>query len=86
MPLIWTCSLPSPCANGVSREGLQPQVIVHRDLYILLRPQIAFGGLDGGVAEQELDLLEIAAVLPTQFRAGATEIVGAEPFDPDLLR
>ena len=44
------------------------------------------GGLDGGVAEQELDLLEIAAVLPTQFRAGATEIVGAEAFDPDLLR
>jgi len=75
MPLIWTCSLPSPCANGVSREGLQPQVIVHRDLYILLRPQIAFGGLDGGVAEQELDLLQIPATLAAQFGAGAAEVV-----------
>jgi hypothetical protein len=27
--------------------------------------QIAFGGLDGGVTEQELDLLQIPAVLTT---------------------
>jgi hypothetical protein len=52
---------------------LQPQVIVHRDLDILLRPKIAFRGLDGGVPEQEFDLLEIPAVLPTQLGAGATE-------------
>jgi hypothetical protein len=57
---------------------LQPQVIVHRDLDILLRPKIAFRGLDGGVPEQEFDLLEIPAVLPTQLGAGATEVVGAE--------
>jgi hypothetical protein len=38
------------------------------------------------VPEQELDLFEIPAVLPTQFRAGTAEVVGAEAFDSDLLR
>ena len=33
--------------------------------------------------EQEFDLLQIAAILPTQFRAGATEVVGAEVLDPN---
>ena len=48
------------------RSQLQSQVVVHRDLNILLRPQIAFGRLDGGVPQQELDLLEIPAVLPAE--------------------
>jgi hypothetical protein len=68
------------------RFGLEPQIIVHRYLDILLRPQIAFGGLDGGVPQQELDLLQIPTFLPAKFRAGATEVVGAEVLDPDLLR
>jgi hypothetical protein len=38
------------------------------------------------VAEQELDLLEIPAIFAAQLGAGAAEIVGAEAFDPDLLR
>jgi hypothetical protein len=38
------------------------------------------------VAEQELDLLQIPAVLPAQLGAGATQVVGAEVLDPDLLR
>jgi hypothetical protein len=38
------------------------------------------------MTEQEFDLLQIPTVLPTQFRAGATEVVGAEVLDPDLLR
>jgi hypothetical protein len=37
------------------------------------------------VAEQELDLLEIPAILAAQFGAGPAEVVGAEMFDPDLL-
>jgi hypothetical protein len=36
--------------------------------------------------KQEFDLLEIPAVLPAQLGAGATEVVGAEVLDPDLLR
>jgi len=38
------------------------------------------------VAEQELNLFEVTAGFAAQFRAGATEIVGAEALDPDLVR
>jgi hypothetical protein len=38
------------------------------------------------VAEQEFDLLQIAAVLAAELGAGAAEVVGAEVLDPDLLR
>jgi hypothetical protein len=64
----------------------KPQIIVHSDLDILLRPQIPLSGLDGRMPEQEFDLLEIPAVLPAQFRASPAEVMGAEVFDPDLLR
>jgi len=37
------------------------------------------------VPQQELDLLQIAAVLPAQLGAGAAEVVGAEVFDSDLF-
>src|SRR6266702_741282 len=53
----------------------QPQIIVDCDLDVLLRPQIPLGGLDGGVAEQELDLLQIPAVLPAQLGAGTAEVM-----------
>jgi hypothetical protein len=36
--------------------------------------------------EQELDLLEVTAVLPAKFGASTSEVVGAEVFDPDLFR
>jgi hypothetical protein len=41
--------------------------------------------LDGRVAEQELDLLVIPAILPAQLGASPTEVVSAEVLDPDLL-
>ena len=56
----------SAAARGAHHESLQSQVIVHRDLDVLLRPQIAFGGLDRRVPEQELDLLQIPAVLTAE--------------------
>jgi hypothetical protein len=37
------------------------------------------------VSEQELDLLEIPAVLAAELGAGTAQVVGAEVFDPDLL-
>jgi hypothetical protein len=49
----------------------KPQIIVHSDLYILLRTQIPLRGLNRGMAEQELDLLEIPAVLAAELGAGA---------------
>jgi hypothetical protein len=68
------------------RRPSQPKKIVHGDCNLLLRPKISLRGLNRGVPEQKLDLLEIPAVLPTQFRASPAEVMGAEVFDPDLLR
>ena len=36
--------------------------------------------------EQEFDLLQISAVLPTQLGASAAEVMRPEVLDPDLLR
>jgi hypothetical protein len=69
-----------------SPESLESQVIVHRDLDILFRAQIAFRGLDGGVPQQEFDLLQITAVLAAELGAGTAEVVSAEALDADLLR
>ena len=38
------------------------------------------------MAEEKLDLLEIAAILAAELGASAAEVVGAEVLDPDLLR
>ena len=46
----------------------QAQVVVDGDGNLLLRAKAAFGGLDGGVAKQELDLLQVAAILAAEFR------------------
>src|ERR1700722_12480667 len=93
VPVQGVCIVASRSSNcGVpkirekSRSPLQSKVVVHRDLDILLGAQIALRGLDGRVPQQELDLLQVAAVLPTQFRAGAAQVVGAEVLDADLLR
>ena len=76
--------LVSHCPVGFVKD--EDGVIVHCDLNVLLRPQVTLSGLDRGVPEQELDLLEIAAVLAAELRASPTEVVGAEVLDPDLLR
>ncbi len=51
------------------------QPIVYRSAKVLLSPEVAFGGLDRSVAEQELDLFEIATGPAAQLRAGAAEVV-----------
>ena len=35
--------------------SLQAQIVVNRNLDVLFRTQVSLGGLDGRVAEQELD-------------------------------
>ena len=52
----------------------------------MLGAEVAFGGLDGGVAEQELDLFDIAAVLAAELGARAAQVVRPEAFDSDFLR
>jgi hypothetical protein len=44
----------------------------------LLRPQVALGGLDRGMAEEKLDLLQLPARLPAQFGAGPAQVVRRE--------
>src|SRR5215472_2490020 len=57
---------------------VQPQPIIHRFPQILPRSQIALGGLDGRVAQQELNLLQVPAGGATELGAGPPEIVGAK--------
>jgi len=72
--------------NSEFWPALKPQIVVDGDGYLLLGAKVAFGGLDGGVAEQELDLFEVSAVFAAEFRAGAAQIVGAETLDSDGFR
>ncbi len=51
------------------------QPIVYRLVEVLLRAEVAFGGLDGSVAEQELDLLEFASDAAAELGAGPAQIV-----------
>jgi hypothetical protein len=63
----------------------KPQVVVHGDGDLLFRSEVALGRLDRRVTEQELDLLQIAAVLAAELGAGPAQIVRSEAFDPDLF-
>jgi hypothetical protein len=56
----------------------KPQPIIDGFGQVLPGPQILFGGLDGGVAEQQLDLLEIPARPGAEFGAGAAQVEGRE--------
>jgi hypothetical protein len=45
---------------------------------VLAGTEVAFDGLNGRVAEEELDLFEFAAGGAAEFGAGAAEVVGLE--------
>jgi hypothetical protein len=47
--------------------------------------EISFRRLNRTVPQQKLNLLQIAPVLAAQFRAGASQVAGAEVLDPDVL-
>jgi hypothetical protein len=49
--------------------------IVHWMTEILFAPKITFRGLDRGVPQQELNLLEFTAAVVAQLRAGSPQIV-----------
>src|SRR5437016_5126867 len=69
-----------------SSSGSKSEIVVHGDLDLLLRPQIPLGGLDRGVPEQELDLLQIAAAFAAELGTGSAQVVSTEVLDSDLLR
>jgi hypothetical protein len=55
----------------------QPKVDrVVGDIYqVLLSPEVPYSRLNGGMPQQQLDLLKLAARSSAQFGAGATEVV-----------
>jgi phage replication-related protein YjqB (UPF0714/DUF867 family) len=74
-----------PTSRG-SFSGSKSEIVVHGDLDLLLRPQIPLGGLDREAAEQELDLLQIAATFAAELGTGSAQVVSTEVLDSDLLR
>src|SRR5262249_2176466 len=64
---------------------VQSQPIVDRLLQILPRSQIALGSLDGSMAEQELNLLQVPAGCAAELRAGPPHIVGGQLIDKSDL-
>ena len=59
-------------AVAESKIGVDREVIVDRLRQVLLCAEVAFRGLDGGVTEEKLDLLQVAA--GTRFRARTDEV------------
>jgi hypothetical protein len=53
---------------------------------ILTRAQIPFGGLEGRMAQQKLDLIKLAAGGAAQLRARAVKVVGRDARNADLVR
>jgi hypothetical protein len=64
-------SPPWQSAVTVGLLGVEPEVVVDGFDQIQSGAEVAFGSLNGGMAKQELDLLEVAAGGPAQFRAGS---------------
>ncbi len=65
--------------------GLESDPIIERHSDRLSTPKMPFGGLDGRVTEQELDLFEVATALAAELGARAAEIMGAEALGADLF-
>src|SRR5690349_23489264 len=58
----------------LSQVGLE-QVVIYRVRKLLARAEVSFGGLNRGVAQEELDLLEISPRSTAQLGAGTPEVV-----------
>src|SRR5271154_6248989 len=66
----------SPLRDRLSH--LQSYGIVHGMSQRLLRPQVPLRGLDRGMAEEQLDLLQLPARLAAKFGAGPAQVVRRE--------
>jgi hypothetical protein len=68
----------SALGRAFGEIGLDGEIVVDGLRQILAGAEVAFGGLDGGMAEQELDLFEVAAGEAAELGAGAAQVVGRE--------
>jgi len=59
-------------------DGSQSKQVVHGVPEILLAPEIVFGRLNRGVAEQKLDLLDLPTIGVAQLRAGPPQVVRSD--------
>ena len=57
---------------------MQPNPVIGGVDQILFGAEVAFGGGDGGMAEQELDLFEFPAPGAAEFGAGAAQVMRSE--------
>ena len=71
-------------ASGPTGRKREP--IVHCAGQILLAADVSFGGLDGCMSQQELDLLKFAARGVAQAGASPSQVVGGEFLDSDAGR
>src|SRR4051794_31832855 len=60
MSLIWCTALARSLVGGRRSGVLQTDGVVHGLLELLFAPQVTFGRLDRSVAQQKLDLLQLA--------------------------
>jgi len=63
----------------------QLEQIVHGMSEILLAAKITLCRLNGGVAQQELNLLDLPAARMTQLRAGPAQVVWRNVLQPGLF-
>jgi hypothetical protein len=72
--------------SGSSGTGFDSQSVVYGNPELLLASKVAFGCLDGDVAEQELDLIQFTAGEMAETGAGAPRVVRSELVDRRATR
>src|SRR5262249_2697215 len=58
---------------------LDAKPVVHGDPELLFASEVALRGLDGDVPEEELDLIQFAAIKVAEARAGSPQVVRRQP-------
>src|ERR1017187_9700891 len=76
--------LSSEARSGGRASHAEAEVIAGGVGEVLCDAEVAFGGLDGGVSQRNLDLFEGGVTLVGEFGEGATEVMGSD-FHPDPL-